>query len=236
MPASSKPFISVVLCTHNRANLLPAVLSGLIAQSLTTSAYEIIVVDNASTDDTSAVLRKIQVQVPTAPIRLLYEPIQGLGYARNTGWSNAQGRYVAFIDDDCLPAKNWLQVLLDCFQELKPEPWSVGGKIIPVYDRPKPPWFKDAYETDTWGDQPRALQERESFTGCNMSWRKDILERYGGFNVTYDMKGASLSLAGDTELYRRIWSRSGSDCFFYYTPQAVMHHTIDPYKMTVSYQ
>ena len=69
-----------------------------------------------------------------------------------------------------------------------------------------------------------------------MSWRKDILERYGGFDVTYDMKGASLSLAGDTELYRRIWSRSGNDCFFYYTPQAVMHHTIDPYKMTVSYQ
>ena len=236
MLASGKPLISVVLCTHNRVNLLPKVLSGLLNQSLNTSAYEIIVVDNASTDNTSAVLGRIQVQFPTAPLRSLYEPSQGLGYARNTGWSNAHSRYVAFIDDDCLPAKNWLQVLLDCFHQLKPEPWSVGGKIIPVYDAPKPSWFKDAYETDTWGEQARVLKEGESFTGCNMSWRKDILEEYGGFDVTYDMKGASLLLAGDTELYRRIWSRSADNCVFYYMPQAIMHHTIDPYKMTVSYQ
>lgn len=232
----NSPLISVVLCTHNRASVLPNALTSLLTQTLEQLAYEIIVVDNASTDGTCAVTKEIQAHFPVVAIRLVYEPIQGLGHARNAGWANARSRYVAFIDDDCIAERSWLQTILECYQQLQPEPWSVGGKIIPVYDAPKPSWFKDAYETDTWGEQARVLKEGESFTGCNMSWRKDILEYYGGFDVTYDMKGESLLLAGDTELYRRIWSGNADNCFFYYTPQAIMHHTIDPYKMTVSYQ
>lgn len=233
----NRPLISAVLCTHNRANLLPNVLSSLLSQSLDRSAYEIIVVDNASTDNTPAVIGRIQEEHSSSvPIRLVYEPIQGLGYARNTGWSNARSRYVAFIDDDCVATRNWLRIILECYQQLLPEPWSVGGKIIPVYHGSRPLWFKDSYETDTWGDQPRVLKKAESFTGCNMSWRKDILEDQGGFDVKYDMRGSSLLLAGDTELYRRIWSTRGNDCCFFYAPNAVIHHNIDPYKMTVSYQ
>src|SRR5262249_12303088 len=72
--------------------------------------------------------------------------------------------------------------------------------------------------------------------GCNMSFKKGIIEQYGGFDAGLDMKGDCLSLAGETELYRRIWSATGTTCIFYYSPRAVIHHVIDPYKMTVSYQ
>jgi glucosyl-dolichyl phosphate glucuronosyltransferase len=215
--------------------MLRGVLDSLVTQSLTKSEYEIVVVDNASTDDTGAVVKTFQTQYSCPEIILVTEPTQGLGYARNTGYKNARGCYVAFIDDDCVATKDWLQTLLDCFQQVHPQPWSVGGIILPVYDDPKPSWFKDSYETDTWGDGPRVLKRGESFTGCNMSFRKDILEKYSGFDVRLGMKGPGLSLAEETDLYRRVWSAEGENCVFYYSPQAAMLHRIDPYKMTVSY-
>ena len=230
------PKISVVLCTYNRSQLLRTALDSLVSQSLARSEYEIVVVDNASTDDTTTVVKGFQTQYSSSAIILVSESTQGLGYARNTGYKQARGRYVAFIDDDCVAAKDWLLTLLECFEQVQPQPWSVGGPIRPVYDAPKPAWFKDSYETDTWGESPRLLKRKESFTGCNMSFRKDIIEKFGGFDVSLDMKGECLSLAGETELYRRIWRFEGETCVLYYSPNMVMGHRIEPYKMTVSYQ
>ena len=230
------PPISVVLCTYNRAAMLPVVIESLLAQSLAKSEFEIVIVDNASTDDTYAVVKAFQTQYSSPAIILVSEPTQGLGYARNTGYKNVRSRYIAFIDDDCVAPKDWLQTLLECFEQVHPQPWSVGGPIKPVYDAPKPSWFKDSYETDSWGDCPRVLKRGESFTGCNMSFRKDILDNYGGFDVSLGMKGDLLSLAEETTLYRRIWAAGKHDCVLYYSPRAAVHHKIDPYKMTVSYQ
>jgi glucosyl-dolichyl phosphate glucuronosyltransferase len=216
--------------------MLRAAIESLLNQSLAKPDYEIVVVDNASTDDTCAVVKGYQVQYSSPEIILVPELRQGLGYARNTGYKQARGRYVAFIDDDCVATKDWLQSLLNSYEHVEPTPWSVGGVVMPEYAEPKPEWFKDSYETDTWGDQPRFLKRGESFTGCNMSFRKDVIERFGGFDVELGMKGESLALAEETKLYRRIWSAEGEPPVLYYTPRAMVHHTIDPYKMTVSYQ
>src|SRR5262249_12305360 len=162
-------------------------LVSLVEQSLQKSMYEIVVVDNGSTDETVAVVKEFQIPFPT--IVLVSEPIQGLGHARNTGFKHARGRYAAFIDDDCLAVKDWLQNVLDCYEQVRPEPWGVGGLIVPIYNAPKPAWFKDSYETDSWGEQPRFLRKGESFTGCNMSFKKGIIEQYGGFDARLDMKG-----------------------------------------------
>lgn len=230
------PRISVVLCTYNRSHSLVKALDSLVSQSLSRSEYEIVIVDNASTDDTCSVVKGYQVQFSSPGIFLVLEPKQGLGYARNTGYKHARGRYVAFMDDDCVATNDWLRILLDCYERVEPAPWSVGGLIMPVYLTPKPAWFKDSYETDTWGDRPRFLKRGESFTGCNMSFRKDVLERFGGFDVELGMQGEKLALAEETKLYRDIWSAEGETSILYYTPLALIQHTIDPYKMTVSYQ
>jgi hypothetical protein len=105
---------------------------------------------------------------------------------------------------------------------------------LPRYDSPRPNWFKDSYETDTWGDRPRFLIKGESFTGCNMSFRKEVIEQAGGFDVNFGMKGKRLALAEETQLFRTMWLKG--PCNFYYTPRALVYHTIDPYKMTVTYQ
>ena len=214
--------------------MLKRALYSLINQSLDKQMYEIVVVDNASKDDTQRVINEIKTHFPS--VVSVFEANQGLGYARNTGYKHAKGTYVAFIDDDCLASKEWLQNILHCYETVKPEPWSVGGLILPIYNTVKPVWFKDRYETDSWGEHPRYLLRGESFTGCNMSFQKSILQLYGGFDVAFDMKGDSLSLAGETEFFRRIWLAGGKRCAFYYSPKAVVHHVIDPYKMTVGYQ
>jgi hypothetical protein len=108
--------------------------------------------------------------------------------------------------------------------------------VLPVYDEQRPPWFKDSYETDSWGASPRFLVRGESFTGCNMAFRTEILAQYGGFHTAMDMKGESIGLAGETELFSRMWSGEGGEALHYYVPDAVVRHRIYAHKMTVAYR
>jgi glycosyltransferase involved in cell wall biosynthesis len=233
---AGSPRISVILCTFNRAQLLPRALHSLFEQSLEKSEYEIVVVDNASTDNTAEIIKEFEAKYSSPIIVPVYELRQGLAYARNTGCKHATGRYLAFIDDDCLAETDWLQVLWESYERIEPSPLGVGGIVAPLYDERRPKWFKESYELDTWGDQPRFLEEGESFTGCNMSFRRDVISTLGGFNVEFGMGGENLALAEETELFRRIWATEGKDSALYYTPRAVVQHDIDPHKMTVSYQ
>jgi glycosyltransferase involved in cell wall biosynthesis len=211
-------------------------LESVLHQSLVKSDYEIVVVDNASTDNTAEVIKEFEAKYSPSIIIPVYEPRQGLAYARNTGCERATCRYLAFIDDDCLAEADWLHVLLDSYERIQPSPIGVGGIVTPIYDDRRPKWFKESYESDTWGNQPRFLEEGESFTGCNMSFRKEVISKRGGFNVELGMVGENLALAEETELFRRIWATEGKDSALYYTPRAVVRHDIDPHKMTVSYQ
>jgi glycosyltransferase involved in cell wall biosynthesis len=199
------------------------------------SCYEIIVVDNASTDETPQVVRTFQGEYREHTIVRIYEPQQGLGYARNAGLNHAHGRYVAYLDDDARASTNWLKTALELFEIVKPTPICLGGHILPLYDVPKPKWFKDDYEIRTWGGNPRFLHRGEPFSGSNMVWRKEILEAFEGFDVRVGVKGGYLSIGEETVLFNKVW-RSFDHPVFYYSPQLSVHHWVPPFKMTVSYQ
>jgi GT2 family glycosyltransferase len=233
---ASIPNISVIICTFNRADLLKRVLQSVVEQSLERDAYEVVVVNNASTDDTPEVVRTFQTRYPSHSIGIIAEPRQGLGYARNSGYKAAKGRYVAYVDDDCLAPWEWLEHILECFQQVQPEPWSVGGPILPVYGAPKPKWFKDEFEKTTWGDKARFLCQGEGFYGNNMAFQKRLLEKYGGFDTRLDMNGVYLSVGGETEFYDRMWSDAGTSCLFYYCPNAPIHHIVSPHRITILYR
>jgi len=168
--------ISVVICTYNRAELLNGALKSLVEQSLDPECSDIIVVDNVSTDNTQEVVKTFQELYPKHTITRVYEPRQGLGYARKSGFKNARGRYVAYIDDDALAGHDWLKNVLEFFTSVKPTPVCLGGPIFPFYKTSNPKWFKDADETRKWGDQPRCLKPGESFSGSNMIWSKKFLK------------------------------------------------------------
>jgi len=90
--------ISVIVCTYNRAELLRELLPTLCEQTVAFTQYEVIVIDNGSTDHTKTVAAVFAARYPQ--VRYCYEPRQGLSHARNRGWQEAKGDYVAYIDDD----------------------------------------------------------------------------------------------------------------------------------------
>jgi glycosyltransferase involved in cell wall biosynthesis len=216
--------------------MLKGALESLIQQSLDKALYEIIVADNGSTDDTSKVVRGLQTRHKECNIVLIHEPRQGLGHARNAAFRYARGNYVAFMDDDARADKDWLKVALHCFEHVKPTPLGVGGPIFPLYEFPKPAWFKDEYEIRTWGDKPRFLNKGESFSGSNMVFRKEILRIYGGFDVRVGVRGKYISVGEETSLFEKIWQCSSDTRVLYYSPQLLMFHVVSNYKMTISYQ
>ena len=91
--------ISVVICTHNRAGYLTKALQSLSAQSLNPDSYEVIVVDNGSTDNTREVYENI---IGKTNWIYVHDPVVGLSHARNTGWGDAKGKFIAFMDDDAI--------------------------------------------------------------------------------------------------------------------------------------
>jgi glucosyl-dolichyl phosphate glucuronosyltransferase len=232
--APPAPRISVVLCTYDRAQSLQRTLRTLVDQSVPRAEYEVLVVDNRSTDATCAVVHDIQADHPECRIRLLHEDRPGLNHARNTGLQQARGRYVAFTDDDVRLPEDWLQVALSAFEAVEPAPLGLGGPVFPFYAVERPAWFKDEYETDTWGDVERFLVPGESFSGNNMFFRKEALQSIGGFVPGLDMEGCWIGVAGDTHVFERIW-RAEPLARLYYLPGLEVLHAVPPYRMRIGY-
>ena len=129
--------ISAIICTLNRAAYLEKAIQSLADQTLPEEQFEIIVVDNGSTDNTKTMVEGFK---HLENLRYIYEPIMGLSQARNTGWQNAQGDYVAYLDDDAIACPEWLERIVQAFDTVEPRPGSVGGKVIPVWEAERPAW------------------------------------------------------------------------------------------------
>lgn len=228
--------LSVIICTYNRSELLSQALGSLICQTLEKKSYEIVVVNNGSTDNTSDVVRSVQRRYKNHIINLIEEKRLGLGIARNTGLLRAKGKYVTFLDDDAKADPNWLQESLRIFENIKPVPLVVGGQIIPFYSRQKPPWFSDRYEADFKGNKSRYLHKGESFSGSNMVVEKKTLLQYGGFEENVGMKGNILSVGEETGFFERVWDKSELEKIFYYCPDLKVYHLVPPNKTRVVYR
>lgn len=219
------PVTSVVICTHNRAAYLAKAIQSVVDQCLPWDDYEVIVVDNRSTDDTREVVDRFSDR---APLRYVFEPMLGLSRARNAGWRNAHGRYVAYLDDDAVAAPGWLRAIRDTFETVVPTPGCVGGRVAPIWEAPRPPWLSDEILTSLtvidWSDTPHVIQnlDAEWLVGANIAFPRDVLTRMDGFHPGLDRAGTNLLSGGDVFLQKQI-ARAGYDCFYQPTV-AVSHH------------
>lgn len=227
--------ISVVVCTYNRCDLLAQVMQTLINQTLQKELYEIIIINNNSKDNTSNVSSQLIKNNPDTNIRYILETKQGLAHARNRGWKEARGKYVAYIDDDARAESGWLRNIFSAFINTTPEPLVVGGLIYPFYLSKKPEWFKDEYEIRSWGDKPRFLVPKESFSGSNMIFTKTILEKFRGFNTRVGVNGTTLSTGEETSLFLELWDYYGNCNIFYYSPDIKIFHYTPLEKMSLKY-
>ncbi|MCC7486335.1 MAG: glycosyltransferase [Burkholderiales bacterium] len=168
--------VSIVVCTKNRA----ARLAGAFAHHVrlrSTREWEIVFVNNGSTDETAAALAGFARAAPIR-VRVLDEPRRGVSAGRNTGWRAAAGSVIAFIDDDCYPAEDYVDELWKCFAE--PELGYLGGRVLLYDSADYPITIKESQLREAI--PPRSFIVPGVLHGANMAFRRDVLERVGGFD------------------------------------------------------
>ena len=236
-----QPLISVVICTYNRASLLADLLQTVCQQHLPDADYEVIVVDNNSSDATALVSQRFVTRYPH--MRYYREPQQGLSHARNCGWQAAQGLYVAYLDDDCQTLPGWLAAAQAVITEVGAEVF--GGPYTAFYNSPKAAWFQDEY-----GSWPRWLANAEGVAvaidcatdvapttlhGGNLFVRRDLLPLAGGFAPHLGMKGAQMAFGEETALMVRLHTLRPATRF-YYDPRLRVCHLVRPEKLSIWWQ
>ena len=166
--SSSRPDVSVVVATHNRAGLLPGLLNAMAAQETGESVFELVVVDDGSTDDTATVLRQLAESVALPLLVVRIEATGGPSVPRNVGAARARAPYVLFTDDDCLPTPGWATALQ---RALSSGNDVVQGRTIPEPGERPGPWARAI-----WVEAPGPL-----FETCNVGFRKTAFDAAGGF-------------------------------------------------------
>lgn len=224
------PKIAVVVCTYNRADMLSGALETVYDQTLDPRSYEVIVIDNNSVDNTRAVVEDFGRRHFTMHYYL--EPEQGLSNARNRGWKIARGEYVAYIDDDCKVPKQWLSIAKEIIDRFSPA--AFGGPFYPFYDSRKPRWYKDSYGSHEPGRGAGVLKGGECvhIYGGNAFFRRDVLEKLGGFNAGLGMSGRKICYGEETALLRAIAATMPEE-IIYYDPRLYVYHLVQATKMTM---
>src|SRR5262249_55938924 len=145
-----------------------------------------------------------------ASVRYLHEEQVGLCVARNTGWRNAAGRYIAFFDDDAIASPMWLTAIRDGFVSRPRQVGAIGGPARAVWEKPRPPWLSDeivcSLTVVDWGPSAKLLHDisREWLVGANIAIPKAVLLEVGGFHPWLDRVGNNLLSSGDVFLQKEI--------------------------------
>ena len=201
-----KPLISIVICTYNNADSLKLTIQQLLNQSVNEPAqFEIIVIDNKSTDHTSAVIHSFHSD--RFSYQTLFESRQGLSHARNTGINAAQGDYILFTDDDAELPNNWLSNYLEEIQSSNAD--CIFGKISVIWDQQKPWWYDDRYRgffavIDYGNENFQVLTKSKPFFGKNFCIKKSFLIEMGGFDPKLGRNGEELLGGEEILVFNRL--------------------------------
>jgi len=225
------PVVSVVICTHNRVQNLHDAVESILSQGVDEDFFELLIIDNASTDTTREFIEARAARAPN--LKYLAEPTIGLSHARNRGVTEATGQYVAFIDDDAIADPGWLLQIPAAFQAGGTDVGCVAGKIIPIWDVPRPAWLHDALlgYVSVLDASPvgRRLGEGQYPFGANVIYRRDALLRAGGFSPRLGRKGSSL-LSNEEILLHHFLKKLGYTT--YYEPRISVRHHVPAARLT----
>lgn len=222
--------LSIIISTRNRAPLLKHCLDSLVTQSSSPAKFEIVVVDNHSTDHTRSVVKHLSHAHPRYRIYLHGEPRIGMSIARNTGADHSHGKYLAFIDDDAVASTHWVRQILATITKYHPQ--ILGGPIYPLYRSPKPAWFQDSYEIRSHGPKPRPLNSREFLSGSNLVVDHQLYDALGQLDPHLGPIGSTRTVGEDAHLQHLARSRGAT---VYYHPDIIVNHLVPARKMTITY-
>ena len=218
--------ITVAICTWNRADILRITLENLTRLNTPAGAqWELVVVDNNSSDATGEVLEEF---LDRLPLRIIHEPVQGLCRARNRAIHEARGEYIFWTDDDVAPEVDWLETTLDAFVANDAD--FVYGIIRPLWEGEPPEWYDASlngkFAVLDLGEQPFvATSSEQTFYGANHAARKSCYGEIGGYLEDIGLLADSSGGQDDTELFDRALA---ADKKIVYEPRSIVWHMIDP--------
>ena len=225
---------SVVICTHNRKSFIAKSLASVLQQNFDKRQFEVIVVDNGSTDGTSETARAfLASHSKKEQVRLVKEPTLGLSQARNRGLSEAQGQFVLYLDDDAVASPNWLLSMIKIF-ESDPKIAVVGGRIDPLWPSDKiPSWLSSDlwghFSVIDWGPGSHDLKKEQWLAGANIGYQKKALIESGGFSGKLGRKGKMLLSCEESLLNYQISKRGYR---IVYSGESRVEHYVMPERMT----
>jgi glucosyl-dolichyl phosphate glucuronosyltransferase len=228
--------ITAIVCTYNRSALLKESLSRIVAQQAEGLRYEVIVVDNNSTDDTRQVVESFAVSHP-CPIHYLCERRQGVSYARNAGIAASRAPVLAFFDDDVLVSPDWLARIKQAL-DANPDVDYVGGKVLPRWASAPPAWLVAEnwapIAAQDYGDEPFVLDATtgRGLISANLAIRRRALDEVGWFRPELQRVRDGIGSMEDHELLERL-ARAGKRGL--YAPQIVVWADVPVARMTRGY-
>lgn len=226
----------MALCTHNHADRLQLTLDALGTLESPCLPWEILVIDNASSDETSTLLAAMSWRPVGIPVRVVRENKLGLSNARNRAIAEAEGSYIVFIDDDETPDSGWLVAYANVISELRPD--ALGGPIeISFMQGERPRWLGDELlgflgRLDYGGDCRALSDPATPIFGGNFGFNKSVFAKIGNFDSRLGRTG-TINIGGeDTEIYARLIANG---CHVRWVPEAVICHRIETGKLRRRY-
>ncbi|NDA61670.1 MAG: glycosyltransferase family 2 protein [Chitinophagia bacterium] len=233
---ADNPEISIVICSFNRAKYIGEAMLSLYNQTLEATRYEVIIVDNASTDNTADICREFIAAHPETQFTYLLEPRQGASFARNTGAAIAKAPLLCFMDDDAIAEIDFLKNIIQFFKEV-PEAGGLGGRIIPRYIPAEPKWMSHFVSSLVghfhYSEERTPFRKGKYPLESNMIVKTADFHRIGGFNTKLPGVSGTLRIGGE-----------GKDFFFrlmelgnviYYDPTIRVEHVVETAKLTPEY-
>jgi glycosyltransferase involved in cell wall biosynthesis len=227
---------TVALCTHNHKERLLRTLRGLVQLHRPASRWELVIVDNASTDGTSDLLAANDWRTSDMTVKVVREQKLGLSNARNRAIQEATGEYIVFIDDDETPDPHWLSAYERAILTERPD--AMGGRIeVAFVDGERPSWLQDELlgflgKLDHGGIARAITDPRTPIFGGNFAFRRETFARIGLFDAALGRKGVANVGGEDVEMYRRMIDMG---CNVWWVPDAIIHHRIQADKLERRY-
>jgi glycosyltransferase involved in cell wall biosynthesis len=228
--------LSIIICTYNRDKYLYNALKNIAENNFPHDAYEIILINNNSTDHTGMECQRFQTDFPRVDFRYFVEAKQGLSHARNRGITEARGDFLIFIDDDSFVKKDYL-INLEKNLKLYPDILAFGGKITPLFESGKTPAWLSKW-TYSWvsainlGNKSVLFKNAKYPIGANMGFSKKSVDATGFFNPQLGRSQKNLLAGEEKDFFYRLKKLKGDIRYF---PDTEVEHVIPENRTTKEY-
>ncbi len=220
--------VTIVICTYNRSNLLRFSLQSLTEQCTPADRFNVLIVDNNSTDNTPGVIKEYVSNYPN--FYSVVEEKQGLSHARNRAITESKTEWLTYFDDDAKAFPDFVENILETIQ--KYDYHIIAGKINDWFLEERPNWYHDLHDSKKKDDVIQELGKDQFAIGCNMTVCKEVFKNVGEFDPELGMNGEH-EFYGEEILIQVKARKQGFVIGF--NPKIQIYHLVRPEKLSVQW-